>query len=313
MSFFSLTFLIFVLILAALYFLIPGKYQWILLLAGSYVFYIWAGGWRASLFLITTTVTVFAGGLIMDRIAESYSRNKPEDKKEQKKQKALIQKKKRVVMVVVLLLNLLILGAVKYAAFVFEQLNALFSAAGSSLTLSIPKLLLPLGISFYTFQSLGYLIDVYRGRVKADRNFFQFALFLSYFPQIVQGPISRYGQLAHQLYEAHSFDYARVRSAIMRIMWGFFKKLVIADRIAVIVNEVFGNYSTKGYTGFIVFTGALLYSIQIYADFSAGMDITIGLSEMLGITHTENFRQPFMAKSVAEFWRRWHKIGRAHV
>ncbi len=135
MSFFSLIFLLFVLILAALYFVFPKKYQWVLLLIGSYVFYIWAGGWRACLFLLATTVTVFAGAVVMQRFADEFAANKPEDRKEQKRLKAAVQKKKRAVMVVVLLFNLFLLGAVKYASFVFEQLNALFGAAGSSVHL----------------------------------------------------------------------------------------------------------------------------------------------------------------------------------
>ena len=167
-------------------------------------------------------------------------------------------------------------------------------------------IIVPLGISFYTFKSLGYLIDVYRGKVRAERNVFKFALFVSYFPAIVQGPIDRYHDLAYQLYSPHQFDYTRVKFGTQRMLWGYIKKIVIAERVAVIVNEVFNNYETNHYYGFIIFIGALLYGVQIYADFSSGMDIVNGLSEIFGIHLTENFRRPYMAKSVAEFWQRWH-------
>ena len=302
MSFFSLLFLAFLAILLIVYFLIPKKGQWICLLIASYVFYLWGGKWQAVLFLLATTATVFLGGLWMDRIQDGFVLPDGADKAQKKQAKEAVQKKKKKVMVLILVFNLFLLGLVKYAAFIITSINGLLADGG----IPVPAILVPLGISFYTFQSLGYIIDVYRGKVKADRNFFKFALFVSYFPQIVQGPISRYGQLANQLYESHTFDYKRVRFGAERVLWGFFRKIVIADRIAIVVDNVFANYAVNGYEGFTVFLGALLYGIQIYIDFSSGMDIVIGISQMLGIEQVENFRQPFMAKSVADFWRRWH-------
>ena len=303
MSFFSVIFLVFLTILAIIYFLIPKRFQWICLLAASYVFYIWTGGWKAVLFLITTTVTVFLGGLWMDREERKAPEPVVPDKAGRKRYPPELQKKRRRAKILVILINLLLLALVKYAASVISTVNGLL---GEGNAIPVPTILLPLGISFYTFQSLGYLIDVYRGKVEADRNIFKFALFVSYFPQIVHGPISRYGQLAHQLYESHTFDYERVRLGAQRILWGLFRKLVIADRIAVIVNEVFANYYKEGYEGFTVFIGAFLYGVQIYIDFSSGMDIALGISQIFGIEQVENFKQPFMAKSVADFWRRWH-------
>lgn len=153
---------------------------------------------------------------------------------------------------------------------------------------------------------MGYLVDVYRGKVKPDGSIFRFALFVSYFPQIIQGPIGRYQPLTTQLFEQRCFSYERVKFGAQRMLWGYFQKVVIADRIAVIVNEVFTNYKENGYEGCIVFIAVLLYSIQIYADFSGGIDIVCGVSEMLGIKLADNFRHPFLARSVAEFWQRWH-------
>lgn len=303
MSFFSLIFLAFLAVLVTVYFLIPKRFQWICLLIASYVFYIWSGGGKALVFIGATTVTVFLGGLGMNHIQEKNVLPEGAGKDEKKKAKEAVQKKKRKVMVLIVVFNIFLLGLVKYSGFIISSINGLLSEGSQ---IPIPTILLPLGISFYTFQSLGYLIDVYRGKVKADRNIFRFALFVSYFPQIVQGPISRYGQLAHQLYEEHSFDYRRVRFGAERMLWGFFKKIVIADRIAVVVDNIFANYMNETYVGFIPFLGALLYGIQVYIDFSGGMDIAIGISQVLGIEQVENFRQPFNSKSVAEFWQRWH-------
>jgi len=161
-----------------------------------------------------------------------------------------------------------------------------------------------LGISFYTFQSGGYLIDVYRGKIKPDTNLAKYALFVSFFPQIIQGPISRYDQLAQQLYEGHDFDYTRVKFGLQLILFGFFKKMVIADRAAIIVNTVFDHYTE--HQGFTVLFAAMLYCVQIYGDFSGGIDIARGVAEVFGIQLAPNFMQPFFATSVSDFWRRWH-------
>ena len=165
-------------------------------------------------------------------------------------------------------------------------------------------MLIPLGISFYTFQSMGYIIDIYRGQYKADKNIAKFALFISYFPQIIQGPISRYDQLAQQLYKGHCFSFERVKFGVQLILWGWFKKLVIADRISIIVNTIFDNYTE--YTGAYLVLAALGYTIQIYADFSGGMDIARGVSQILGIDLVKNFERPYFATSISDFWRRWH-------
>ena len=170
---------------------------------------------------------------------------------------------------------------------------------------SIPgmKLLLPLGISFYTFQSSGYLLDVYWKRDTAEKNPFRYALFVSYFPQILQGPIGRHSKMAGQLYEGHKFELSRLCRGTQRILWGFFKKMVLADWSVVFVEAIFGN--PDQYHGLAIF-GVLFYSIQLYADFSGGMDVVIGISEMFGITLDENFKRPFFSTSITDFWHRWH-------
>ena len=163
---------------------------------------------------------------------------------------------------------------------------------------------MPLGISFYTFQSVAYIIDLYRNKFEADQNILKFALFVSFFPQIMQGPISRYDQLAGQLYEGHKFSYRNLSFGAQLILWGFMKKLIVADRVGIVVSEIFDNYTE--YQGFYIVVGLLLYTIQIYADFSGGIDIARGVAQALGIDMAHNFQRPYFSDSISEFWRRWH-------
>ena len=304
MTLFSLNFLIFLFITCAIYFLVSKDYRWIVLLISGYVFYCWGGGYKTVVFLLVTTAVSFFAAILMQRELDAFNEKKSQEGANQKELKKLTQKKNRRILLVSLLIIFGILGRIKYGSFLFSIIAPIFSPGGEGA--SIRSILLPLGISFYSFQSAGYLMDVYRGKVKADRNIAKYALFVSYFPQIVQGPISRYSDLAKELYAGHDFDYGRVVRGAERIIWGYMKKLVIADRIAVIVKEVFNNYGTEGYAGFTIFMGAIFYGIQIYADFSGGIDIILGISETLGIKQVENFRQPYMARSVTEFWQRWH-------
>ncbi len=306
MSLFSIGFLLFLAVLTAVYFLIPARFQWICLLIFSYAFYLLAGSWRTVGFLIASTVSVFLGARQIGRCQDRFDQSKKDIPREELKEaRRAVRRRKVVWLIIILVINLVMLGTMKYGAFVIRSVNVFAAAAGRQ-PFTVPHLLLPLGISFYTFQAIGYLIDVYRGKARAETDLFRFALFVSYFPQIIQGPISRYGQLAHQLYEEHVFDQRRVKFGLQRILWGLFKKLVIADRVAVIVNEVFGNFAEKEYAGLVVFIGVFLYGIQIYTDFSGGIDIVLGVSQILGIEQVENFRQPYMARSVSEYWQRWH-------
>jgi len=190
------------------------------------------------------------------------------------------------------------LGIVKYTNFVLENINAIFHTDIPGLSL-----LLPLGISFYTFQSSGYLLDVYWKRTEAEKNIFKYALFVSFFPQILQGPIGRHSRLAKELYVGHEIQLSAIQKGTERILWGFLKKMVIADWAAVFVDAIFGN--PEIYSGLAVF-GVLFYSVQLYADFSGGMDVVIGIASLFGITLDENFKRPFFAVSITDFWRRWH-------
>ncbi len=308
MLFTSYGFIAFTAILILLYYLAPKKCQWMLLLAASYLFYFFAGP-EYLLYISATTVTVWLAACAIqargDKTAAYVRENRETLTREEKKVwKEKGKRAQRRLLVLCLLLNLGILAVVKYAAFAVANVNALFGAAGLERRFSVPDFVLPLGISFYTFQALGYLIDVYRGTVPAEKNLFRLGLFVSFFPQLVQGPISRFGDLGKSLYEEHPFRAETVALGLQRILWGYFKKLVIADRILTAVNAVIREPETHG--GAWVLVGMLFYALELYADFTGGIDITIGIGQTLGITVKENFMRPYFSKSIKEYWRRWH-------
>lgn len=307
MTFFSSAFILFVTAVCLLYFLVPCKFRWIVLLAASYFFY-WINSQWLLLIHIFTALYTFGIGIWIERI--NISKNlklngsgQELSREEKKAIRAKTKKKTDLVLTLGIVIDLGILLFLKYWNFFTDQVNPLLKHFGSS----VPKLslLLPLGISFYTLQAIAYMIDISRGKNKADRNPFRFMLFMSFFPQIVQGPISRHGQLAAQLYEGHSFDFQRMGFGIQLMLWGWFKKLVVADRIGIAVKNVIDVYPGT-FQGPIVFFAFALYGIQIYTDFSGGMDIAAGFAEILGINMEKNFNQPYFSRSVEEFWRRWH-------
>ncbi len=308
MLFTSYSFLAFLLILFLLYYIVPKKCQWVLLLIAGYVFYAHAG-WECFFFIGVTTITTYGVGLLIDRNhnqQKAYlAENKASLSKEEKKAYKEKQKNKRfALMVVCLVLNFGILAVLKYTNFAIANINGILEMAGSEKVLAFQDLILPLGISFYTFQSMGYLIDIHRGKYSAQKNLFKFALFVSFFPQLIQGPISRYDDLEKSLFAQHAFDWHTISFGLQRILWGFFKKLVIADRMLIGVNALIGD--TQTYTGFYVFMGMLFYALQLYADFTGGIDITIGIAQTLGIPVQENFIRPCFSKGIKEYWRRWH-------
>lgn len=308
MLFTSYEFLGFLLVLFVLYYLLPVKVQWPLLLVASYLFY-WCADPQYLIYILVTTATVYIAALhIQDNATHQKAylkEHKEELSREEKQQYKAAQKRKRLRwLVLCLLVNLGILAVVKYTNFMIANLNGIFHALGHGKPLSFWNLALPMGISFYTFQAVGYLVDVYRGTVNAQRNPFRFALFISFFPQLVQGPISRYGDLSRTLYEPHPFQSQVVASGLQRMLWGYFKKLVIADRLLPAVTTLVGAPGT--YSGAYALVGMLFYTVNLYADFTGGIDITIGIAETMGITIQENFHRPYFSKSLKEYWRRWH-------
>ncbi len=307
MLFTSYLFLAFLCVLFALYFLAPKKYQWCVLLVGSYVFYAFAGLW-CLVFILFTTVSVYVISSLVGRAISRenayISQNKDTLSKEERKLYRTKAKKKRLhILICGLVLNFGVLAVLKYTAFAVTNINALIELFGGK-ALSVPDLLLPMGISFYIFQSCGYLIDVYRAKVQPEKNIAKLALFISFFPQLVQGPISRYSELSEQLVSPHKFSGKAFTFGLQRILWGYFKKLVIADRVLVAMNTLLGT--PEEYTGAYVLLLILIYSVQIYADFTGGIDITIGIAEAMGIRLAENFDRPFSSHSTKEYWRRWH-------
>ena len=309
MNYSSLNFIVFVAITVTVYFAFPfKKYQWTILLIASYVFYLFAG-YQYVAFIIFTTVSTYLITRWLDKTSltakKTLKHKKNEWSREQKKTfKEKIKRKKRLIMALALMLNFGLLAFLKYYNFFAGSLNDVIGAFGVGFSVPTLKLLLPLGISFYTFQSMGYVVDVYREKFPAEKNIAKLALFVSFFPQIIQGPISFYHQLAHQLYEPHRFDFTRFKHGCELILWGFFKKLVIADRAVIAINTVIADYNA--YTGIPLLFSVLLFAFQLYADFSGGIDISRGIAQILGIDMAENFRRPYFSKSINEYWRRWH-------
>ncbi len=308
MLFTSYEFIFFVFITTLLYYTVPKRFQWGLLLVANYVFYALAGLEFLPFILVTTISTYLAGMKLrsMFKAQEDYlALHKADMSREERKEYKAKEKKKRWhMLLLVLLFNLGILAVLKYTNFAISNVNSLLHTFGSSTELGFVDFVLPLGISFYTFQSLGYIIDVYRGKYEAETNPFKFALFVSFFPQLVQGPISRFDDLSKTLFAKHSFDSKTVSYGLQRMLWGYFKKMVVADRILVAVNTIIRG--PEEYQGAYVFVGMLFYALELYADFTGGIDITIGIAEMLGIHVTENFKRPYFSKNIKEYWNRWH-------
>lgn len=201
-------------------------------------------------------------------------------------------------------LNIGVLFFFKYFDFAVDSLNLALSQFGLTMPKPTFDLLLPVGISFYTFQALSYTMDVYRGDIVPERNFFMYALFVSFFPQLVAGPIERSKNLLRQVNQPHVFDYDNMREGLLVILWGFFLKLVVADRVAIIVNTVYGDYPQYG--GMYIIVASVLFAIQIYCDFAGYSTIAIGAAKVLGFQLMENFDCPYFSCSIGEFWRRWH-------
>ncbi|NLK75082.1 MAG: MBOAT family protein [Clostridiales bacterium] len=308
MLFTSYEFLIFVLVLVILYYLIPKRFQWMLLLVAGYVFYSYAGIQYLA-YIIATTVTTYLASRKIYYIQQQTDTYIKENKgsltrQERKSYKENMKSKQRLWMVLCLVFNFGILAVLKYTDFVIANINSTIRIFGGSSELPFFRFALPLGISFYTFQTMGYLIDIYREKYPYESNIFKLGLFVSFFPQLIQGPISRFDDLKETLFARHSFDAKTVSFGLQRILWGYFKKLVIADRLLPAVNTIVRN--PDEFQGVYVLVGMFFYAIDLYADFTGGIDIAIGIAEVLGIRLHENFQRPYFSKSITEYWRRWH-------
>lgn len=302
----SYEFLGFLAMLAVLYYLVPGRFQWCMLLAASYLFYA-VSGWKTIGFILITTVSVWWLGKKIGRMHEdcsSYIKHHNLTKEEKKSYRAGVKRRQWRLLLAGLIFNFGILAVLKYTNFALENVNFVLHLFGSGTSLGFVNWLLPLGVSYYTFQSAGYLIDVYRKKYSPESNLGHLALFVSFFPQLIQGPISRFDEMKDQFFTARRADRKNIFFGMQRMLWGYFKKLVVADRLLPVILAVSGDMET--WRGIYVWIGMICYTIQIYADFSGGIDIVIGAAQIFGIRLPENFERPYFSRTVPEYWRRWH-------
>ena len=285
MLFNSIEFAIFLPIVFLLYWFVFNKnlkLQNLFVVVVSYIFYGW-WDWRFLFLIAFTSACSFAAGLLIDKFREN-------------------QRKIRVINSLNIIINLLILGVFKYYDFFVSSFAELFLGAKDDGLLL--HLILPVGISFYTFQALSYSIDVYKGKLEPTRDIIQFFAFVSFFPQLVAGPIERATNLLPQFTKPRSFDYETGVDGLRQILWGLFKKMVVADNCAVYVDKVFSTYQTQ--SGSTLLLAAIFFAFQIYGDFSGYSDIAIGTAKLFGIKLMRNFNVPYFSRDIAEFWRRWH-------
>ena len=304
-SYFSFAYLAVFLPVAILIFsIIPQKWRRYFLLFASYGFF-WLISGELLAYLILSTLSIHYFGIWLDRIQTKRDEQlKLTEKQGRKALKKLFLKKQRGVVFLAVVLHIGILLVIKYGAFFATNVNSLLSLLNLPITLEIPKFIMPIGISFFTLQALSYIFDVYRGVMKADDNIFRLALFMSFFPQIVEGPICRYSQTAEQLWNVKKIKFSNLTLGIQRILFGLMKKLLIADRLNPLIKNVFHNYAD--FEGGIIAIAAICYTIQLYMDFSGTMDAVIGTGQIFGIEMPENFKRPFFSRTISEFWKRWH-------
>lgn len=283
----SFYFLCFFALILILYYGLPGRFQWGLLLVCSVVYYLLSGNGMLILYPIVSVTACYAGIRLLAAVSQEDVR------------------KRRLILLLTILVNIGILVVLKYVNFGIYTIDGIAKLFGSSGTLiESVDFLIPLGVSFYTFSLLGYVVDVYYGIAEPQKNYLKLMLYGMYFPVILSGPILKYREHGQQFFERHAFDYQRVTRGLQRMLWGFFKKLVIAERLGTLVDTVYGGYGD--YPGAFIWLATVCYAFQLYTDFSGCMDIVIGMSESLGILLPENFQTPFFAGSIAEYWRRWH-------
>lgn len=286
MLFNSFTFMIFLPVVFLLYWFVfkPLKWQNLLILIASYVFYGW-WDWRFLVLIVITSLSSYASGLLIERYEGR-------------------RRQQRAVSAANIVLNLSILAAFKYFNFFADSLGSLLAMFGLPVDWPTMHIILPVGISFYTFQALSYSIDVYSGKIKPTRDIIAFFSFISFFPQLVAGPIERATNLLPQMLGKRTFDYSMAVDGLRQMLWGFFKKLIIADTCAEVVNQTWDGLSYA--SGISLFVCSLLFTFQIYADFSGYSDIAIGCAKLFGFKLTTNFKVPYFSRNVREFWRRWH-------
>lgn len=303
-SYFSFIFLAaFLPVVVVLYAVTPRRARWAVLLAASYVFFFWLSR-ELILALVVSTLSIYLAGLGLGALIERRQAAVKAAKSGKREIRAAYARKMKLVMAAGLLVNFGLLAAFKYLHFFASVIDGALGVFGIVLNTELPVWAAPIGISFYTLMAGSYLIDVYRGTVQADRNLGRVALFLGFFPQIMEGPICRYGQTADQLMAGAPVTRANLYAGTLRMLWGLGKKMIVADRLNAFVKPVFSDYTA--YDGGIIALGAVLYTVQLYCDFSGTMDVALGMGRIFGVSLPENFRQPFFSRTAAGFWQRWH-------
>ena len=286
-----------------LYALVPKRVRPYVLLVSSYLFAFSLSGLLVG-YLVATTIATYLAGLGMRRIIAKRDAAIAEDPSTKRAAKKICKKRMRLLLAAGIIIGFGILIALKYLGFFGNAASSLLHLFGFDVSFSAPKIGVPIGISFYTLMAASYLVDVYRETVGADANFGRLALFLSFFPQIMEGPICRYDQTSAALWDGRAITFDNLYRGMLRITIGFAKKFIIANRLNLFVKPVFDNYAS--YDGGIIALAAILYTIQLYCDFSGCMDVAIGTANIFGVNPPENFRQPFFSKTASEFWQRWH-------
>ena len=307
-SYLSIAYLAAVLPVAIIiYSLMPKKAKPYSLLALSYIFF-WLISEKLIIYLIISTLSVYFAALLLKKLKGERSEllKAAESRDEKKLIKKKSQSKQLLLVLAAAILNIGILATLKYSTFFLTNINSLFKILHTDFAIEIPKLLAPIGISFYTLQAVSYIHDVYKEKLEADNNLGRVALFMAFFPIIMEGPICRYQDTAEQLWQGEAIKYKNLTYGIQRILFGMLKKIVIADRLNIIVKTIFKDFSSRHYDGGIIALGAVLYTIMLYCEFSGTIDVVIGSGEIFGVKIPENFRQPFFSRSITEFWQRWH-------
>jgi alginate O-acetyltransferase complex protein AlgI len=284
MLFNSFQFLLFFPVVTIIYFLLAHRFRWQLLLLASSLFY---------MAFIPAYIVILGVTILIDYFAAILIESP-----------GLSESRKKSVLIISILSTCFVLFLFKYFNFFNTNLAAIADLFHWNYSISVLKIILPIGLSFHTFQSLSYVIEVYRGNQRAERHLGIYALYVMFYPQLVAGPIERPQNLLHQLRAEHYFDYPRVTDGLKLMLWGLFKKVVIADRLAIIVNQVYGT--PHDYTGWPLIVATVFFAFQIYCDFSGYSDIAIGSAQVMGIRLMDNFNRPYHSKSISEFWKRWH-------
>lgn len=304
MSFFDLSFaFLFVPIVVLIFIIMPKKVKPFVLLIASYILFFIASNFLL-IFLLLSTLSIFIAGKKLKKIDDLKQielEKKDVDKKEIKEK---FKKKKKHVLLLVILFNLAFLFVFKYLKFFTININSLLDLFKIDYNFKIIKLVAPIGISYYTLKAISYVVDVYNGKIEADTNIIRLALYLSFFPQILEGPISKYDEVAENIYSATKVTYHNFCFGYQRILFGFFKKLIIVDRLNILVKQVFNNYTN--FNGLSILIGIASYTMLLYMEFSGTMDVVIGTGEIFDIRIPENFKQPFFSKNITDFWSRWH-------